>query len=272
MTSISIGFWCAYRTPLYSPARAREMSQILTDPRWPWQPSLVRPMGRPGHAAYAWPTGKISASKLAGVIEDVMRSESAEGIHLVTSRADQGNHAWVVVENGQPEIEHGRVAYPLSAVGMCRGSVPPGQSVADWLAVVRDLVKFVDAPHAVVWVGDDERMIVSRQFLTGGYQPKLPPDHPHNESARINRVRQALGERYVRLPGWATFLARAHVDAVGGRDHLLDIVQPPVVHDVGDLLYVQLSTNVADALAPETEARRRAFADLLAPITVPQLT
>lgn len=44
-----------------------------------------------------------------------------------------------------------------------------------------------------------------------------------------------------------------------------------VADDVGDLLYVQLSATVADALAPATEARRRALADLLAPITVPVL-
>ena len=82
-------------------------------------------------------------------------------------------------------------------------------------------------------------------------------------------MRDELGERYVRPPGWATFLRRAHVDAVGGRDHLLAVVQPPVVHDVGDLLYVQLSASVADARTPAAEARRRALAELLAPITVP---
>ena len=48
-------------------------------------------------------------------------------------------------------------------------------------------------------------------------------------------------------------------------------MKPPVVRDVGELLYVQLSERVADALAPETEARRRVFADLLAPITMPRL-
>jgi hypothetical protein len=41
------------------------------------------------------------------------------------------------------------------------------------------------------------------------------------------------------------------------------------VHDVGDLLYVQLSASVDDALAPETEARRQAFIELLKPIIVP---
>lgn len=99
----------------------------------------------------------------------------------------------------------------------------------------------------------------------------MPPDHPHNESARINRVRNELGERYVRPPGWGTFLRPSHIEAVGGRARLLELVQPAVVEVVGPLLYVQLS-RLGDALAPETEARRRALAELLAPITVPLLS
>ena len=75
----------------------------------------------------------------------------------------------------------------------------------------------------------------------------------------------------MRFPGWATLLRSAHVDAIGGREKLLSVVKPPVVHDVGDLLYIiQLSSSVEDALAPETEARRQALVALLNPIIVPQ--
>ncbi len=210
-------------------------------------------------------------SKLHGVIADVVRSERSQGIHLVTSRADQSNHAWVVVDNGQPELAHEGVAYPLSARGMCRADVPAGRSLEAWLGVVRELASLVAAAQGVIWADLDERPIVARQFLTGSHQPKMPPDHPHNESARINRVRNELGERYVRPPGWGTFLRQSHLDAVGGRARLVEFVQPAVVEDIGPLLYVQLST-LADALAPETEARWRALTELLAPITVPLLS
>ncbi len=47
-------------------------------------------------------------------------------------------------------------------------------------------------------------------------------------------------------------------------------MKPPVVRDVGDLLYIQLSASVDDALAAETEARRQSLSELLAPILVPQ--
>jgi hypothetical protein len=46
-------------------------------------------------------------------------------------------------------------------------------------------------------------------------------------------------------------------------------VKPPVVREVGELLYVQLSERLADATADETRRRWRAFAALLAPITLP---
>jgi hypothetical protein len=62
---------------------------------------------------------------------------------------------------------------------------------------------------------------------------------------------------------------RSHVDAVDGREKLLATIQPPVVHDVGELLYVQLSSSVEEANAPATEDRRQAFIELLAPILVP---
>jgi hypothetical protein len=268
---LSLGFWLLYRTPLYDERRAGEVARLLTDPRWPWQPCFVRPMQRPGEALYDWPSGKTAASKLPGVIADVVRSERSQGIHLVASRADQSNHAWVVVDNGQPEVAHEGVAYPLSTRGMCRADVPAGRSLEAWLGVVRELASLVEAVQGVIWAGKDERPMIARQFLTGSHQPKMPPDHPHNESARINRVRNELGERYVRLPGWGTFLRSSHVEAVGGRARLQELVQPAVVEAVGPLLYVQLSP-LADALAPETETRRRALAELLAPITVRPLS
>ncbi|NVB84751.1 MAG: hypothetical protein HOV81_40655, partial [Kofleriaceae bacterium] len=39
--------------------------------------------------------------------------------------------------------------------------------------------------------------------------------------------------------------------------------------DVGDLLYIQLSASVDDALAEEAQARRRVLIELLTPIIVP---
>lgn len=267
----SLGFWFIHRTPLYEEPRASRVTQLLTDPRWPWMPNIVRPTQFPGRELYPWKAtgGKTARTALPNVVGDVLRSVSSEGVNLMSSRTDPANHAWYYVENGRRDLRPD--PYQFKAIGVCRTNVPQGKSIDDWLAVMRELAATVQAAHGIICAEADERWTSGRIFLSGTPQARLPQDHPTNESSRVNRVRNELGERYVRPPAWATFLRRAHVDAVGGRDHLLATVQPPVVHDCGDLLYIQLSASVDDALAPETEARRRTFADLLAPITVPPL-
>jgi|JI10StandDraft_1071094.scaffolds.fasta_scaffold02295_9 hypothetical protein len=262
------GIWLLHAGAVTSLAEAARVADLLTDPRWPWQPSLVRPTQRPGHPVYPWPKGKIPRADIRARVIDVLSSDDTLGIHLSASRQDAGNNAWAYVRSGRAAPHQDAIAYPFESMALCRGDAP-GKSLDDWLAVARELALVLHAVHGVVWVGTDEAVILTRQFLNGSVQPRQPADHPHNESARVNRARRELGERYVRLPGWATFLRAAHVEAVGGRARLLAAVEPPVVHDVGDLLYVQLSATVADALAPATEARRRALAELLAPITVP---
>lgn len=264
----ALGFWLIFETPLINSDRVPRVAELLTDPRWPWQPRLVRPMQAPAGALYPWPGGKIAAKALPGIVEDVLRSDSATGIYLSTSRQDEGNHAFLVVDNGTPRTHpDGRI--PYTAIGLCRYPVPAGKSVDPWLALVCELAAVLEAKHGVIWVDPDERYVIARQFVSGSAQPRQAPDHPSNESHRINRARRDLGERYVRFPGWATFLRSAHVEAIGGREKLLSTVKPAVVHDVGDLLYIQLSASVDDALTDETQARRRALIELLAPIIVP---
>jgi len=165
---------------------------------------------------------------------------------------------------------HAGLACPFRAIGLCRYPVPPGKNVEAWLTLVRELATLLEARHGVIWADKDDRVVIARQFVMGSAAAREAPDYPGNESHRINRARQLLGDRYVRFPGWATFLRSSHVKAVGGREKLLAVVKPPVVHDVGDLLYVQLSASIDDALAPETEARRQALIELLTPIIVPQ--
>ena len=270
-----LGFWFIHRTPLYQEPRASKIVQLLTDARWPWLPNIVRPTQFPGRELYPWKGtgGKTARAALPGVVGEVLRSKLTRGVNLMTSRTDTTNHAWYHVDTGRPDIHHEGIAYPFEAIGMCETAMPQGKGIEGWLAVMRELAESMQIGNGIICAESDERWTRVRIFLSGGLpQPRMPQDFPANESSRIRIVRREMGERYVRPPAWATFLRRAHVDAVGGRDRLLATVQPPVVHDLGDLLYLQLSATVDDALAPETEVRRRALADLLAPITVPLLT
>ncbi|NVB80737.1 MAG: hypothetical protein HOV81_20240, partial [Kofleriaceae bacterium] len=180
-------------------------------------------MPSPGEGLYPWPGGKIAATALPGIVEDVLRSDSATGIHLSTSRQDAGNHVFLVVDNGTPRThKEGRI--PYTAIGLCRYPVPAGKSIEAWLSLVRELAAVLEAKHGVIWFDADERYVTARQFVLGWAQPRQAPDHPANESHRINRARRELGDRYVRFPGWATFLRSAHVDAIGGREKLLATV------------------------------------------------
>ena len=270
-----LGFWFIHRTPLFEEPRATRVTQLLTDDRWPWLPNIVRPTQFPGRELYPWKgtaRGKTARTALPFVVGDVLRSELTDGVCVVTSRIDTTNHGWFDINSGRAALRHEGIAYPFDAIGMCSTAVPPGKNINDWLAVMRELAETLQIGHGIICAEADERWTRVRIFLSGGLpQPRMPQDFPANETTRVLNVRREMGQRYVRPPAWATFLRRAHLDAVGGRDHLLATVQPPVVHDLGDLLYLQLSTSVEDALAPETEARRRALAELLAPITVPPL-
>lgn len=270
---ISLGYYAIHNQAMHASQPAAErIAALLTDRRWPWQPSLVRPTQFPGRPAYAWPSGKVPAGKLRDTVTDILRSSQTTGIHLVTSRQDTGNHAWLNVRSGQSEDNANHdAAFPFDALAMCRTmSLPAGKRIGDWLELVHELTIALDAPHAVIWAGTDERPIVAMQFGVGGSRPDMVVDSPRYEITRVARSRAPLGARFVRPPAWGTYLAPAHVAAVGGRERIVAVVAPPVVREVGNLLYVQLSERVDDAVAPETETRRRVFAELLEPITVPR--
>ncbi len=94
--------------------------------------------------------------------------------------------------------------------------------------------------------------------------------HPHPDEIRSYAARRyLLGHTYVRRPRWGTYLKPAHVAAIGGRERILDVVQPAVTREVGELFYVQLTATVSGATNDVAKRRYRAFAELLAPITMP---
>lgn len=266
--SLSLGFLFIYKTPIYERAAAERVASLLTDPRLPWQPALVRPDGRSGHAVYPWPPGKIAARELRETVIDVLTSDCTNGINLVSSRQEKLNHAWFHLHSGRWDVTDEGKAFPFPGRGICRSA---GKPLDGWVDVVHELARVLAIAHGVIFAGEDERPISSLQYGIGKHQPRMPQDYPHNETERVRRVERELGERYVRPPRWGTYLRGEHVAAVGGRAKIAEVVQPPVMREVGPLLYVQLSERVEDAVAPETEARRKVFTELLEPITVPRV-
>ncbi len=269
---LSLGFWCIYRRCLRPPELAARLAAILTDERWPWQPSLVRPGQAPNRELYPWPKGKVRGSALRATIEDLAASDRVTRVNLSLSRKEHLNHAWVYVETGDEWALSRDHEFPLLAAAICRlDGMPKGKTIDGWLEAMHQLVQLVEAPHGVIWAAANEAPISAYQFGVGSYYPDKPADHPHNETPRIVRVRKTLGSQWVRPPQWGTYLSAQHVAAIGGLERLRAAVDPPIVRDLGGRFYVQLSAAGEDAVGPEAERRRRALTELLAPITVPMI-
>jgi hypothetical protein len=271
VSAIALGFWSVYKNPLFVGEQPERISALLTDPRWPWQPQLTRPDQCPGQDLYSWKSGKIPSARLSEEIRAIIASEVTAGVILALSRKDSLNHCWIHLKTGRPSILHEGVEAPLVGLGLCRTeNLPKGKSVEAWLEVVHELVATTQSANAVIWIDDDERRILSRQYGTGVRQPKRSEDYPPNENVRVQLGRARLGVRYARPPGWGTYLNSIHVAAIGGRERIREVVQPPVMRDVGELLYLQLSESVADALSSEVTTKRHALTTLMEPLALPR--
>jgi hypothetical protein len=70
---------------------------------------------------------------------------------------------------------------------------------------------------------------------------------------------------FAREPEWGTLLQRRHADAIGGPAAIRAAVDPFVLLEAGDLVYVQV-TPYAEALSPTAEAKRAALETLMRPV------
>nr|MDQ3368888.1 hypothetical protein [Myxococcota bacterium] len=207
--------------------------------------------------------GKQAGDELRAALD----SAAALQIGLATSTSERDNHAWIYVDSGREPDPVGRYPYDLRA--MCRTPDDRPDAMVAWVELVHELVTTVDAAHGTILATGDEAILRSEVWAQHESRDgrELHPDPTLITSLAVRR--SGLGDRWVRPPRWGTYLRAEHVAALGGRERLVSIVQPPVVRDVGALLYVQLSDGPDTALAPATLARQRAFAELLAGLIVP---
>jgi hypothetical protein len=135
---------------------------------------------------------------------------------------------------------------------------------------MHELTTVIEPGNAVILANTSDDVLGSMLYNVGSARADTVADTPRYEIVRVNRAREEIGGRYVRPPAWGTYLAPAHVDAVGGRERIVDVVRPPVMLDIGTMLYVQLTERVDDAVSAEALERRRVFAELLEPIPAPR--
>lgn len=271
MSELWIGLSAVHHQAMFEGSRPATLAKLLTSSAWPWPPTVIRPEPMPGQPVYPWPKGRVASARLASTLEDVARSPSAYAVTLVRSKEQRLDLASVRVETGRPQPADAGFKFPFRASALCRANdLPPGSSLEALLEVMHGLVALTESPNAVLFVGQDWRAITALQFGAAG-DPSAPASRPAHEAARVHRARAELGDRWIRPPQWGTYLAAKHVEAAGGRERLVQTVQPDVVREVGTLLYLQLSARVEDALQPAIEAKRQVLANLLEPVTVPSL-
>jgi len=236
------------------------LAALLVDPRWPAAMPLLQIRPVPGSGANV-EKRKLARVGARGELEAAFAATTTLQVGLTASRSERDNDAWVYVDAAREPYPDGRFPYDLRAFARA-----PSE---EWLELVHELARAVDAAHGSILVERDEAVL--RSELWAQHEAHEGRE-VHPEPALITALatkRHGIGDRWVRPGRWGTYLSAAHVDAVGGREHIRAAVEPAVLRDVGTLLYVQLSP-LADALAPAMRAKQDALAAVLAPLALPR--
>jgi hypothetical protein len=265
---------CVYGTSLDErPDHLARLAALALDSRWKYRFRLINIGHVPGRPLTPVFSGIIPASKLDAAVSDSLLSKSTERVLFGVSRSRQSelDAARFSIELGRGTPLDGAFPYTARAHWFVPDDADREAATRAWLDLQHEILRLLGAAHGIVVASIDFDALGIELWLSNIDRNGVPVHPDPAEISAYAVQRHKLGDEYIRAPRWGTYLKPAHVAAVGGRDKIVDVVKPPVVRDVGELLYVQLSEHVADALAPETEARRRVFADLLAPITMPRL-
>lgn len=267
--TLRVGLSAIFAEPAVEPAeRIDELVRLLTDPRWPWQPQLLGIGNAPGQPRTPPRKGKIPARELADEVRRAFASPTSTDVTLACSRLEASNHAWVRVDTGRGTSSFDRV--PFEVIGHVDAEdLRAGKTIAAWLELAHEVVRAVRAVHGVVVVTGNHYHLSDELWLSTTSLNGKPTHRCGLEIQRVRRHRRELGVTYVRIARWGNCLPPFAVEAVGGRARIEEVVRPPLVREVGPLLYVQMSERAEDALSPDAEARRRALHLLLAPVVVP---
>jgi len=253
----------------FDPGRAARLAELSADSRWFYRFKLIDAAKEPGQPPPPRFKGVIPAANLRATAQEVLSSPSVTRVYFGVSAKEALDHANLTVATGRfpnpsSSIQsHARMRMPADVL--------PNEVATDWVALQHAIVETVGGIHGVIVTGTDEEVVraeVGLSLRTLGDTGQVL--HPRPQEIRSYNYKQwLLGHQYVRRPRWGTYLKPAHVEAVGGREKIIEIVQPEITRDVGDLFYVQLTAKVTEATSDIAKQRYRAFAELLAPITMP---
>lgn len=248
------------------PERLARLVELVTDARWLYRFKMLTTVWQWGNPPAPRFPGVIPAAKLRETTFEALSSPSVASALLGISAKDSLDHAHFQINLARdlPDpaaISNARVRLPEDA--------DQDAAATAWVELQHSIVETLGAIHGVIVVATNEYVLNAEIWLSltsvNGKVMHPRPDEISSYAAR----KWLLGHTYVRRPRWGTYLKPAHVAAVGGRARILEVVQPEVSRDVGDLFYVQLTARVTEATSDVAKQRYRAFAELLAPITMP---
>jgi hypothetical protein len=264
---LTLGMWCVHDGSFVGDrARVDRLASLVVDPRWVYRFKLIT-VGylpqlppEPRFAGFIEPTA---------VHEDAVQaftSSSAASVMFHLSEQDADAHANFDVQTGRQQIGLGTRS---NAHWRVPAATDPDEVTPPWVELQHAIIDTLGAKHAVLVTATNEYVLnaevsLSLTRIDGQWMHRRP-----SEIRAYEAHRHDLGDAFVRRPRWGTYLNRTHVAAIGGRQKILDVVQPPITRDVGELFYVQLSERVSESTSDAARERGKAFTDLLAPITVP---
>lgn len=258
-----LGMQC-FQADALDAARRERIATLVTDPRWLHRFKLLTTVWLPGTPPAPELKGSIAESKLRGAALEVLASPSVASAMFSVSSKESLDHAHLDVNTGR--------AISINARSNARTRLNEADvdaAATAWVELQHAIIEQLGAIHGVI-VASKNEYVVNAEIWLSLTTVAGQVMHPHPDEIRGYAARKdELGHAFVRRPRWGTYLKRAHVAAIGGRDRIVEIVQPEVIREVGELLYVQLTSRVSESTSDAAKRRFVAFAKLIAPITLP---
>jgi len=263
-----LGMQCVQNDVLaHAPVRVARLADLVTDARWGYRFKLIHTRWEPGQPPAPRFKGVIPAAKLRAMSLEALSSRSVASAMFGVSAKESLDHAHFKVDIGWSTSDSGSIQ--SQARMRMPPEVLPDEVASRWVELQHEILETIGAIHGVIVTATNEDVLRAEIWLSlTTIDGRVM--HPRPEEIRSYAYKRwLLGHQYVRRPRWGTYLKPAHVEAVGGRAKILEVVQPEVTRDVGDLFYVQLTAKVTEATSDLAKRRYRACAELLAPITMP---
>lgn len=275
MTAIDfdIGVGFHYATELYKQQdRVRTVAGLMLDERWPrrfkkWHvhtlPQTVEPR-----------RGKLPEPDSLAQVAAALADPATDWVEVGTGGKQ---FDYIQVEAGTKKDLYRTYSCPFHlSASICIGELPDkGLAVARWVRLAHDLGVAIGARNGIITVGPVTRGFggPTSHVISDISKPYLP--NPKNDLDIIGGGtagadgQRNVGGKYARYPRWGTYLHPGHVEAIGGRERIQREVQPALMQQIGDLLYIQLTAWIDDAWTPAMWDKRRALRRLMEPILVP---